>query len=529
MLNVQYETGLDALQYHRMASAVVRNGLAPWVVNPLSLVGVYPGSDSSGVPFVVAEFSLASGISLGATVLVYDGLLLLVFGLGLFALTRQLTDRTDLAMLAILLGTLAYGFFTTLPWSLDERSFNVALTPMFLFLLLPGESRTTMRLRGPRIVSLGVIGALMFVSHLSFILLLPFVVLVPLLHQVIHHPITLRRKRRASLLYFAGISFAPLLLLMALNQLGILSSFGLEYQLGNSALFSGSSPLIFLANAMIFLGTRVGPVDLVCVVLGLMYLASRPYLVSRNIVIGGLLLAGFLGLPIVLYSKDLLTPIFVVLGAIGLGGLIRVSGRRRIATLGVTAVLIVSGSVAFNAWNLARTSRTADATYWAPPGVVPESQDGNLWLNAQGPNTGCVYGNNPVLLQQVTNEPSEPFCTGLPVDFLINQGVSAVLGPPRFQAIYLGLSEANPGDWFTSPELARMTNDFARLPGLDFQSGRSLLLSYNVTLIVVDMQKPFQIPLYKYQGVHSSLFFTDIWNSLYPIYRSSNLAIFRIG
>lgn len=528
LLSVRFETGLDALQYHRMANAIVTNGVAPWVINPLSYIGIYPGSDSSGVPFLTAMTSLVSGSSISSSVLAYDGVLLLVFGLGLFMLARKLTDRVDIAILAILMGSLAYGMFTTTSWSLDERSFNVAVTPLFLLLILPRDPGSTPVNQARRILVVGLVAFIMFVSHLSFLLLVPFLVLIPLLYEVVRRQFAVRQKRRASILYFGAIALSPVALLAGLDQAGLLSSFRLEYQLDNSALFSGSSPLIFVLNAAVFVGTRIGPINIGCGVVGLLYLASRRYLPTRGIVIGGILLAGFLGLPIVLYSKDLLTPIFVVLGAIGLGALVRPSSRRRTATLVLAAVVVVSGSVAFDAWNLTRTSRGAATTYWAMPGVTPEAQSGNLWINARDETHKCAYGNNAVLLQQVTNEPGVPFCTGLPIDQLINSGTSAVVGSLPFRVLYGGISGANPSDWFSSPELTRASDDFARLPGLDFQEGRSLLLSYNVSFIVVDLRRPNRVPAYSYQGVRSSLFFAEVWDNLYPVYRTASYAVFCI-
>ena len=525
----QFETGLDALQYHRETSAIVRYGLAPWVVHPLSYLGTFPGSDSSGVPFLAASFAVVSGVTVSTTVMVYDCLLLLIFGLGLFALTRQLTHRTDLAILAIPMGTLAYGLITTLSWSLDERSFNVALAPVFLFLFFPRLARMTWPRSALEWVALGLISMVMVVSHLSFLLLLPFLVVVPLLYEVVRHLHAARRRTRTSFLYFGLIGLSPLLLLFALDQVGVLTSYGLEYQLENSALFSGNSPLIFLANAFVFVGTRVGPVNLVCVLIGLVYLATRPHLLSRNIPVGGLLLAGFLGLPIVVYSKDLLTPVFVVFGSIGIGGVLRSLPRRRTLALTISVVLVISGSLAFDTWNFARTSSAAEKQYLAPIRVTPETQSGNLWMNGQVLSQGCVYGNNPVLLQEVTNEPTTPYCTGLPIDVLINGGLSSVRGPPPFRVRYVGIWGINPNNWFTSPDLARVSDDFAQLPGLSLQAGQTLLSRYNINFIVVDLRMRYEIPRYNYQGTQRSLFFTDLWDNLYPVYQSKDFAVFRVG
>ena len=277
------------------------------------------------------------------------------------------------------------------------------------------------------------------------------------------------------------------------------------------------------------MGTRIGPVNLVCAVGGLLYLGARRYLTSERIVIGGLLLAGFLGLPLVLYSKDLLTPVFVILGALGVGTLVHRSSRRRAVTVLVIGIVVISGSIAFDSWNAARAARSAATTYWAMPGVTEEAQNGNLWMNAQNPARRCAYGNNAVLLQQVTNEPAIPFCMGSSIDQLINLGPSAVNQPATIRVVYHGITSANPSDWFSSPDMTRTSQELAGLPQLDFQAGRALLVKYNVSFVVVDLQKPYDIPAYGYQGAKLSPFFAELWLDSYPVFRSSSYAIFWIS
>ncbi len=526
--NLRFETGLDALQYHRMANSIVRDGLAPWVVNPLSYVGVYPGSDSSGVPFLVAIVSLTTGMSVQVGILVYDALLLMAFGLGLFSLVHQVSRRIDLALIAVLMGSLAYGLFTSASWSLDERSFNVAFTPLFLFLVWPNETTVVPWKSKPRMVALGLLGFALLVSHLSFLLLIPFLVLIPPLYQVVRSAHRMRRTRPASIIYFGVIALSPLALMAVLSQLGILSDLGLQYQLESSALFTGSSSFVFLLNAMVFVGTRIGAVNLACAALGFVYLASRPYLSSGRIALGGFVFAGFLGLPIVLYSKDLLMPIFVLVGSLGLGCLIRPNSGRRGFAIAVSVALVISGSVAFDAWNISRTTIATEAQLWAEPGVTPAAQSADSWMADHSLGTGCVYGNNGVAVQQVVLQPSQPLCTGIPVDRLIDLGIpTKQLGSP-FNVVFLGIADPNPSNWFTSPELTKMAQDFARLPSLDYQSARALLMQYDVRLIVVDLQRPYEVPLYSYQGTRSSIFFQDLWNHLYPYYLTPEYAIFEV-
>lgn len=524
--NLSIETGIDPLQYQRMASSIVREGLAPWVLSPLSYVGIYPGSDSSGVPFLAAMLSMQSASAMEITVLLYDAMLFVVLGLGLFLIALRLTRRRDVAFLSMVMGSLAFGFFTTLSWSLDERSFNVALLPIFLVLILPREGGRDWRLDWRRLVVLTLFSAVMLVSHLSFVLLVPFVIIVPPLYRVVVGQSRMRLRRSASILYFVAIGVMPFLLLSVMSILGLLSSFGLDYSLSSSALFTGSSPLVFVLNSAIFLAVRTGPVNLLCAVLGFLYLATRPSLSRTNVALGSLLVAGFLGLPVVLYSKDLLTPLVAVTGAIGIVGSVSRLQRRRMAALIMATILIGTGSVAFNAWNQTRTLRSTAATLWTPPGVPPEAQDVNAWIAQQGLSSGCVYGNNGIAVEQVALDPAMMLCGEIPVDYLIMKGTSAVTGSSPLQVLFVGFDSASPGAWFTSPELNTLSQDFLRLRNMDFATGRALLLSHNVGILVIALEKPTQVPLYAYEGSRQSSFYSDLWSSEYPMYRSVHYAVF---
>jgi hypothetical protein len=90
------------------------------------------------------------------------------------------------------------------------------------------------------------------------------------------------------------------------------------------------------------------------------------------------------------------------------------------------------------------------------------------------------------------------------------------------------MTSPNPDDWYASPEFAEIRNDFAQVPWLHYDAGRLLLLKHNVSLIVVHLAKPFDIPLYEYQGSTKSTFFSELWANSYPAYRSNIMAVFVV-
>ena len=57
-----HEYGADSFVIHILANSVSQFGHARWWINPLSVVGLYPYSECSAVPFILSEISQCTGI-----------------------------------------------------------------------------------------------------------------------------------------------------------------------------------------------------------------------------------------------------------------------------------------------------------------------------------------------------------------------------------------------------------------------------------------------------------------------------------
>ncbi len=521
------ETGVDGILYHHMAEAIVTYGRAPWVVSPLSYVGVYPGSDSSGVPFLVASVSSLSGLPINAAVLVYNLSLLILLGLGLFVLIESILHRQDAALLGMLLGSLSYGFFSSMLWTLDERSFNVAVAPIFVFLIVCIARGSRFGARRVSFGLLAVVSLVMYASHLSVLLLLPLAVVIPLVRHVMLHLHSLRRKARGSAgFYLAAVSF-PVLVIVSLSWSGILTGLGLQMSLEHSALISGSSAEAYLINTGVFLSTRAGPAIIALAALGLLYFGTRPLLSEDRVIVGGLLLGGLVGLPIIVYSKDVVTPILVVPASIAIPVVVQRLRGRKAVVLSVAAVIVVSGSLVFDQWNMGRTTAQSNRLYWTSPGLTNEPASANAWIGARSGSPVCLYGNNWLATRYTSTSPYELLCGDSPVESLGWMQVGPG-GPRSIQVRFVGLGDPSPNNWFKSPELDQIATDFASIPSLDYASGIAMLSRYHVTYVVIALQNPMDVPLYQYQGIRESRFFSELWLFNYPLYRTEGFAIFAV-
>jgi hypothetical protein len=526
--NIRFEQGVDQLLFHHMAAAINQFGYAPWVVSPLSYLGFYPGSDSSAVPFLAASISELSGLPLNSAILVYDLLLLGLFGLGLFTLVKALTHRIDASLLAMLMGGTSYGFFSTVLWTLDERSFNVALAPILLYLLI---SVTTRRVpgRGRMLLVLPTVSFLMYAGHLTFLLLIPIFIVLPLVYNVAKHQFAFRRRRIGSLTYMLAAIILPVAEVTSMSLTGLLSRLGLEISLEHSAIVTGNSPGSYLVNTTVFLATRAGPVILALAVVGLLYIGTRRMLTEERVLVNGILLGGLVGLPIIIYSKDLVTALLVIPAAIAIPSLLQ--NRKRIRTvvvLLVAGITILSGSAAFDAWNINRMSSYASSRYWTSPGLTSEPASTNLWISTQSKEPICLYGNNWLATRFVATEPYEFLCgDDSSVEDLVHMEANGG-GRIPIHSRYVGVNGPNPSGWLESPELAQVAADFRRLPSMGYAPGIVLLSQYGVRYVVVSMAKPTQVPLFEYQGTTESRFFAELWSYGYPLYRTPQYAIFAV-
>ncbi len=524
---LRYEGGIDSALYHNMAGAIVAYARAPWILHPLSYVGIYPGSDSSGVPFLIAEISATTGMPITASILAYNAALVILLELAMFSLTWALTHRLDAALLASTLGPLACGFISAMLWTMDERSLNVAMTPVFLYLL---ASITLNRGPGRRwgsVVILAAVSVTMIASHLSFLLLLPLALLVPLVIELARRQPHFRRRTSGSAAYFLGAVSVPIAVIAVMGYSGLLDSLGLALSLEHSALFSGASPIDYLLNTVVFLSTRAGPIAASLAVIGFVRMGTKRYLTEDRLMIGAILLGGLVGLPVIVYSKDLIVPMLILPASLAIPLLMPRQRMTTIVAFAVAGILIIPGSAVFNAWNQNRTLGYSDSLYWTSPGITMEPTSANLWIGTSAGSTTCIYGNNWLADRYVSESPFEFLCGDGPVEDLMR--IESGLSPsPPIQARFVGIGSGSPNTWFDSPELDQVAQDFARIPILSYAMGRAVLLKYHVGYIVVSMEKPYDTPLYEYQGTMPSLFFRQLWMSCYPLYRTSGFAVFAV-
>lgn len=131
-----HELGLDGFVFHGMTLTLVEDGVAKWVIHPLSFLGLYPLSHPSGSIFFLASLTAVSGSPIEGAILLFDGGLILVGLLAAFMLSMEIRRDETLALLVGAFFSLSPRFVSGLLWEIPTRTLFSAFVPLFIWMLL---------------------------------------------------------------------------------------------------------------------------------------------------------------------------------------------------------------------------------------------------------------------------------------------------------------------------------------------------------------------------------------------------------
>ena len=126
----------DSYYIHLLSESIIDNGFARWITHPLSLTGYYPMSYPSGVPFLLAESSILSGLTVETTILMNNVMLAIAFCLVVFLLARHFLRKPQFALLATFLGVIGARFVDTSYWNGSARGLAVFFIALVVLVLV---------------------------------------------------------------------------------------------------------------------------------------------------------------------------------------------------------------------------------------------------------------------------------------------------------------------------------------------------------------------------------------------------------
>ncbi|HYT00834.1 MAG TPA: hypothetical protein VEO20_09240 [Thermoplasmata archaeon] len=380
----EHEVGADSFVFHGLAQMIIDSKHAAWLINPLSLFGLYPLAHPSGPMLAVAAMTEVGGVPAEASILFFDFMSAILGALGAFLMAREIKPDPRLALLIAFLFSTAPRFVSSLEWQMPTRSLFTALVPVFVWALLRLRSRVDP-------VSLGVLATsllLMMSAHrlavvmaivmAAYVAANIFMVSVKILRTT-YAPVFLHRRFRAVLRLGSWCVIAIVVVYIILFS-GVLG----EYQQGQ--LVGGPNPIAQLENLGISLARTVGLL-LPLVIVGVVAVSRtrapdvrEPWLVAVLVgIVPTLGLRQYTGWYLVPFAA-----IFMGLGILFVYQTMNARPRLRSAFL----VCMIAGSIASSA-AIVNYERSVESH------LTSEVYDGGLYLRAvvRGPflsNSGSL-------------------------------------------------------------------------------------------------------------------------------------------
>ena len=358
----RYQT--DSYFIHHLSDSITTDGMAKWIYHPLSYVGYYSLSYPSGVPFLLAEFSVMSGLTIEQSILVVDLIISMLFCLAVFIAARHLVNKPELAVLATCFAILGSRFVDTTYWDGSARGPAVAM--MILVVAVALRFSYIWSWRSLAICASLIIGC--FCLHHMTVLLLLFGVAYVITVITTRYMLPLLRTRKRSVAVLAIIVTVSLIVAVPFIFFDYFWESAVRGMQG-SALFELDSEFleVLLVGATSYTN-QIGFILLFAVAY-LMVLLWRLKLSARILLP---VFAVAVMIPIfgeTLYVSMLLSPFVAILGTLWFDQTLKKPRMRRIVMVILTTLLVVS--VALPLWSIDRWN---DNTFISGDRVLVENQ-----------------------------------------------------------------------------------------------------------------------------------------------------------
>lgn len=344
----RYQT--DSYFIHYLARSIVEDGYAEWTVSPLSLFGYYPLSYPSGVPFLTAELSIATGTSVEVSILLSNWIFAALFCLVAFCVARMFLRGNLAVALAVSFAVLAPRFVDTTYWDGSARGPAVVLITLIVLLALKYASDrryTYLALLIPMVISVLVM------HHMAVLLILYGLAYV--LAVVGTSYLRIFDDDRSRRIGIAAISFAAIVsIAVIVNEVQLLGKL-ITRSYGEDGIVDPSlGALSIILNMGVSYTHQIGLILPVAITGYLVYLSRRNS--SPRLHYPFALVIAFI--PVLgsgLYISMLLAPFVAVMGAFVLSRMLSNHVKKRHRSLiGKLVILMIAGSLTLSCLSVKR-------------------------------------------------------------------------------------------------------------------------------------------------------------------------------
>jgi len=131
-----HEIGWDSFTVHLMANSISEFGYAKWWLHPASVIGWYPYSSVSAVPFLLSGISQCTGIDVERVILLYSMFLGIFSIFGAYLMAGAMWNNDIFKFLVAIVFSASQGIITFSTWTAHSRTLFVISLPLFIYLLL---------------------------------------------------------------------------------------------------------------------------------------------------------------------------------------------------------------------------------------------------------------------------------------------------------------------------------------------------------------------------------------------------------
>jgi hypothetical protein len=384
---------------HNAADSIALNGNAKWIINPLSLFGLFPASYPSGGMFLTSTFSQMGGISIPITILLECIALSVIGVLAAFILAREINRDNDLfAIILALIFSLAPKFLTMTIWELPSRSLFMAFTPIFIWALLYVHKTPSIKNIAILVVTLIMLASfhrlaiLMLIIVLTYIMSFIFLTFIKILK--LKYPNVFLKPRIMKRILIISLVLLLLGAFFLILSTNILDS----YEYGKLAIPDSPSIPISILNLGVSLARSTG-ILLPLALLGIVGFIFQKNKGLKEVFLVFTLLGLIPTLFLRVYTGYYVITFFAIFIAVGIIFLFRVFKRRRKIVYVCTTIFLV-GSVGFSAFMIG---------YDIQEGMYISSDEYNAGLYSSYRIDGTVLSNEGLAGSRVSAIAGRPY------------------------------------------------------------------------------------------------------------------------
>ena len=339
----------DSYTIHNLSDSIVEAGYSKWTFNPFSYIGYYPLSYPSGTPFLVAEFSVATGLSVETSILLCGVMFGVISCLGVFLLARQFVRPPTQILLATFFGVLGARFVDTTYWDGSARGPLVVLVILVVFTAFRAAAS------GQRMLLFisGLLAVGCLATHHMAVLLVLFAFGYILAAVQVHFLFKRTGTRKRIAAVYWNLATGALMALVAFSSFSYFGDLAM-INLRESSVFRIDPPFVsVILNAALSYSSQIGLI-LLFFFLGIPSLFKDSRLSVESLYPVTLCLAFIPLIGLSLYVSMLLSPFIAILGAIWISQSFKKAKGKTIVTILVVTIMAISIATPFASsyrWN----------------------------------------------------------------------------------------------------------------------------------------------------------------------------------